>query len=103
MLSPQVIQTCIDDLKNITRTELVVVDEKGSLIARNAESIVIDKERVIDFVVSIPPTVMQFGNVAIPIIEYFELRLLPAGTTGINPSSIARLNNFSNAFIINIL
>lgn len=52
MLSPQVIQTCIDDLKNITRTELVVVDEKGSLIARNSADIVVDKERIIDFVLS---------------------------------------------------
>ena len=52
LLSPQVIQQSIDDLKNITRTELVVVDEKGALIARNSEGIEIDKERVIDFVVS---------------------------------------------------
>lgn len=52
LLSPQVIQQSIDDLKNITRTELVVVDEKGTLIARNSEGIEIDKERVIDFVVS---------------------------------------------------
>lgn len=52
MLSPQVIQTCIDDLKNITRTELVVVDEKGSLIAQNAVDLSVDKNRVIDFVMS---------------------------------------------------
>lgn len=52
MLSPQVIQTCIDDLKNITRTEFVVVDEKGNLIAQNATDIVAERNRILDFVIS---------------------------------------------------
>jgi len=52
LLSPQVIQTSIDDLKNITRTELVVVDDKGNPVAGNARDIVIDKGRIIDFVAS---------------------------------------------------
>lgn len=52
MLSPQVIQTCIDDLKNITRTEFVVVDEKGNLIAQNATDIVVERNRILDFVIS---------------------------------------------------
>lgn len=52
MLSPQVLQTSIDDLKSITKTEMVVVDEKGNQIAGNAADIVLDRERIIDFVVS---------------------------------------------------
>ncbi|MBR1692075.1 MAG: helix-turn-helix domain-containing protein [Lachnospiraceae bacterium] len=52
MLSPQVIQTSIDDLKSITKTELVVADEEGNLVVSNAQDIVIDKKRVMDFVAS---------------------------------------------------
>jgi len=33
LLTTQVIQTCIDDLKNITKVELAVIDSSGSLIA----------------------------------------------------------------------
>ncbi|MBO6016346.1 MAG: helix-turn-helix domain-containing protein [Lachnospiraceae bacterium] len=52
MLSAQVIQTSIDDLKNITKTELVVVDDKGTVIASNARDIQIDPKRILDFVTS---------------------------------------------------
>lgn len=33
MLSTQIIQTCIDDLKNITKVELAIIDSAGLLIA----------------------------------------------------------------------
>ncbi len=36
MLSTQIIQTCIDDLKNITKVELGVVDNAGTLIATSS-------------------------------------------------------------------
>lgn len=52
MLSPQVIQTSIDDLKNITKTELVVADDKGNVVAQNAEDITIERERILDFILS---------------------------------------------------
>lgn len=52
MLSPQVIQTSIDDLKNITKIEMVVADEKGTLIAKTAMDIELDILRIMEFVAS---------------------------------------------------
>lgn len=51
MLSSQVIQTTIDDLKNITKVDFTVVDVVGKVIA-TTEQMVIEKERIEEFVES---------------------------------------------------
>lgn len=50
-----------------------------------------------------PPIVIQLVSVAIPIIEFFSLRVLPLGTIGINPFDIAYLNVKSKQEIMNVL
>lgn len=52
MVAAQTIQNCIDDLKNITRVDLAVVDVEGVLVAKNSDKFVIDSEAVMTFAAS---------------------------------------------------
>lgn len=52
MLSTQVIQTCIDDLKNITKVELTVVDISGTVIATTGEKTEVPLEEIERFAAS---------------------------------------------------
>lgn len=50
MISNQVIQTCIDELKNITRTELAVVDPLATVVAQTSDFASVNAERIAEFV-----------------------------------------------------
>lgn len=52
MLSTQVIQTCIEDLKNITKVELSVLDISGTLIATTGEQKDVPLEEIERFAAS---------------------------------------------------
>ena len=52
MLSNQVIQTCIEELKNITKVDLIVVDALAGPVARTTEDITVETDRVREFIAS---------------------------------------------------
>lgn len=52
MLSAGVIQTSIEELKSITKVELVVVSESGMIVADTSEKIQIDPGRIEEFIAS---------------------------------------------------
>lgn len=52
MLSAGVVQTSIEDLKSITKVELVVVNESGSIVADTSGKIQVEKERIEEFIAS---------------------------------------------------
>ena len=52
MVTTQVIQTCLDELKSITKVDLAVVDTEGVLVAKNSERFEIISERVTEFAAS---------------------------------------------------
>lgn len=52
MISNQIVQTCIEELKNITKVELVVMDVLANVIAKTADMGSINAERVSEFVAS---------------------------------------------------
>ncbi|MBD5541817.1 MAG: PucR family transcriptional regulator [Lachnospiraceae bacterium] len=52
MLSTQIVQTCIDDLKTITKVELAVIDSTGMLIASTGEENNLSTEDIDRFIAS---------------------------------------------------
>lgn len=52
MVTTQIIQNCIDDLKNITKVDLAVVDVEGVIVAKNSDKISIDSDTVTAFAAS---------------------------------------------------
>lgn len=52
MVTTQVIQNCIDNLKNITKVELVIVDVEGVLIAKNTDRFSVDTDAIVAFATS---------------------------------------------------
>ncbi len=52
MVTSQVIQNCLDELKSITKVDLAVVDVEGVLIARNSDRFNIDTTRITEFALS---------------------------------------------------
>lgn len=52
MVTTQVIQNCLDELKSITKVDLAVVDVEGVLIAKNSDRFEILSERVTEFAAS---------------------------------------------------
>ena len=52
MVTTQVIQNCLDELKSITKVDLAVVDTEGVLVAKNSERFEIISERVTEFAAS---------------------------------------------------
>ena len=49
MITKQVIQTCIDDLKELTKVEFAVIDTQGILVAGNFEKEKLDLEMMKNF------------------------------------------------------
>lgn len=52
MVTTQVIQGSLDDLKNITKVDLLVVDIEGVLVAKTSEKLTFDGDRIKEFVSS---------------------------------------------------
>lgn len=52
MVNSQVIQNCIDNLKNITKVELVIVDVEGVMVAKNTDRFEIDTDAIVAFAAS---------------------------------------------------
>ena len=52
MVTTQIIQNCIDDLKNITTVDLAVVDVEGVEVAKSSDKIPIDSETIMSFAAS---------------------------------------------------
>ena len=52
MVTTQIIQNCIDDLKNITKVDLAVVDVEGVVVAKSSDKISIDSDTIISFAAS---------------------------------------------------
>lgn len=52
MVTTQVIQNCIDNLKNITKVEMAVVDIEGLPVASNTDRFQIDAEAIVAFAMS---------------------------------------------------
>lgn len=52
MISNQVIQTCIDELKTITRVELTVMDSLACVVAKTTDCIEVEPERILEFIES---------------------------------------------------
>jgi carbohydrate diacid regulator len=52
MISNQIIQTSIDELKTITKTEICIMDVSGNIIASTFESNAIDKDVITNFAYS---------------------------------------------------
>lgn len=50
MITNQVIQTTIDELKGITRTDFMVVDSMGAVVASTSEIAKIEAERITEFI-----------------------------------------------------
>lgn len=52
MITAQVIQSCLDDLKTITKVDLAVVDVEGVMVAKNSDRFEQDVEFVTEFAAS---------------------------------------------------
>lgn len=52
MVATQVIQNCIDNLKNITKVDLTIVDVEGILVASNSDRFQIDTNAIVSFATS---------------------------------------------------
>ena len=52
MVATQIIQNSIDDLKNITKVDLVVVDVEGMMVAKTSDRISFDADMIIAFAAS---------------------------------------------------
>ena len=61
MVTTQVIQNCLDELKSITKVDLAVVDVEGVLIAKNSDQFEIVSERVTEFAMSAADSQVLMG------------------------------------------
>ena len=61
VVTTQVIQNCLDELKSITKVDLAVVDVEGVLIAKNSERFDIVSERVTEFAASAADSQVLMG------------------------------------------
>lgn len=52
MLTKQIIQTCLDDLRNITKVELAVVENTSALVATTGVQLLFDSNLLMDFLES---------------------------------------------------
>ena len=52
MITAQVIQSCLDDLKTITKVDLAVVDVEGVMVAKNSDRFEQNVEFVTEFAAS---------------------------------------------------
>lgn len=52
MVTTQVIQQCLDEMKSITKVDLAVVDVEGVLVAKNSDRFDVSSERITEFAVS---------------------------------------------------
>ncbi len=52
MVTAQVIQTCIDDLKSITKVDLQVYDIEGVMVAQSSDAFSIDNSVILEFAAS---------------------------------------------------
>lgn len=61
LVSAQIIQNCLDELKTITKVDLAVVDVEGVPVAKNSDRFEIDSERVTEFAASAAGSQVLFG------------------------------------------
>lgn len=61
MVTTQIIQNCLEDLKSITKVDLAVVDVEGVLVAKNSDRFEIVSERVIEFAMSAADSQVLLG------------------------------------------
>ncbi len=73
MLSAGVIQTSIEDLKSITKVELVVVNESGSIVADTSGKIQIEKGRIEEFITSPADSQAIAGHLYLKIYDEDEV------------------------------
>lgn len=69
MVTTQVIQNCLDELKSITKVDLAVVDVEGVLIAKNSERFEIVSERVTEFAMSAADSQVLMGSQYLKIYD----------------------------------
>lgn len=69
MLSAGVIQTSIDDLKIITKVELVVSDDSGNVVAKTSDAILVDPSRIKEFINSPADTQAVAGHLYLKIYD----------------------------------
>ena len=53
MITAQVIQSCLDDLKTITKVDLAVVDVEGVMVAKNTDRFDNNMEFITEFAASV--------------------------------------------------
>lgn len=61
MLTTQVIQACIEDLRNVTKIGMVVVDLEGYVIAKTTQDIVVEASKIKFFISSGADSQSAFG------------------------------------------
>ena len=92
MISNQVIQTSIDELKNITRVDLCVVDMDGITVATTFENDEISEELVMNFISSPADSQIVGGYHMLKILEDGEVEyILIARGTGSDAYMIGKI------------
>lgn len=73
MLSAGVIQTSIEDLKTITKVELVVVNESGAVMADTSGKIQVDESRIAEFIASPADSQAIAGHLYLKVFDEDEV------------------------------
>lgn len=73
MLSAGVIQNSIEDLKSITKVELVVVNESGAVVADTSGKIQIEGERIEEFIASPADSQAIAGHLYLKVFDEEEV------------------------------
>ena len=94
MLSAQVIQTSIDELKNITKTELVITDFEGVLVAKCTNEIEIDVNQICSFVNSTADSQVVAG--------YHYLKVFDDGETAYVVICIDKNDEYTFALLVSL-
>ena len=69
MVTTQVIQNCLDDLKNITKVDLLVLDTEGVPVARNTDRFDVQAEIITEFVASAADSQVLSGCQYLKILD----------------------------------